>query len=61
VLQEGGRVAEEEMFRVFNMGVGMIAIVAPEDAESVRAELAVAGESSWILGEVVEGKGVEVV
>jgi phosphoribosylformylglycinamidine cyclo-ligase len=59
VLQEGGRVATGEMFRVFNMGVGMIVITAPEDADSVANDLAAAGEMSWILGEVVEGGGVE--
>jgi phosphoribosylformylglycinamidine cyclo-ligase len=60
VLQKGGGVATEEMFRVFNMGVGMIVITAPADAASVAGELAVAGEASWILGEVVAGKGVDV-
>ncbi len=60
VLQEGGRVAEEEMFRVFNMGVGMVAIVARQDGEEVTAQLNAAGERAWILGEVVEGEGVEI-
>ncbi len=59
VLQEGGGVTADEMFRVFNMGVGMIVITAPGDAHAVAQELAAAGEKSWILGEVVEGKGVE--
>jgi phosphoribosylformylglycinamidine cyclo-ligase len=58
-LQERGRVATGEMFRVFNMGVGMIVITAPENADSVANDLAAAGEMSWILGEVVEGGGVE--
>ncbi len=57
-LQEGGRVASDEMFRVFNMGVGMIVIVPAAEARSVADDLAAAGERSWILGEVVEGEGV---
>ena len=61
VLQEGGRVATDEMFRVFNMGVGMIVITAAENAGSVATDLAAAGEMSWILGEVVLGGGVELV
>jgi len=61
ILQEGGRVATDEMFRVFNMGVGMIVITAAENAGSVANELAAAGEMSWILGEVVVGGGVELV
>lgn len=59
VLQDGGRVAREEMFRVFNMGVGMIVIASSGEAETVANDLAAAGERSWILGEVVSGDGVE--
>jgi phosphoribosylformylglycinamidine cyclo-ligase len=58
-LQEGGRVSTQEMFRVFNMGVGMIVITAPEVADSVANDLAAAGETSWILGEVSTGGEVE--
>jgi phosphoribosylformylglycinamidine cyclo-ligase len=58
-LQEGGRVATAEMFRVFNMGVGMIVIAPGPEAEGVADDLAAAGERSWILGEVVQGEGVE--
>ncbi len=61
VLQDCGRVATAEMFRVFNMGVGMIVITAAENADSVANDLAAAGEMSWILGEVVDGGGVELV
>jgi len=60
-LQKGGRVAHNEMFRVFNMGVGMIVIVGEEDAGGVADDLAAVGETSWILGKVVEGEGVELV
>lgn len=61
VLQAGGRVATDEMFRVFNMGVGMIVVAPSAEAESVANDLAAAGERSWILGEVVAGDGVELV
>jgi len=61
VLQEGGRVATAEMFRVFNMGVGMIVITPPENADSVANDLAAAGETSWILGEIGDEGGVELV
>ncbi len=59
ILQSGGKVAPEEMFRVFNMGVGMIAIVPPVEADSVANDLAASGEATWILGEVTAGGGVE--
>jgi phosphoribosylformylglycinamidine cyclo-ligase len=58
VLQEAGGVALDEMFRVFNMGVGMVAIAGPDDAQAVADDLAARGERSWILGEVVKGEGV---
>lgn len=61
VLRRGGRVSAEEMFRVFNMGVGMIVVTEPESAESVVNDLNANGEASWILGDVRVGGGVELV
>ena len=52
-LQHAGDVAETEMFRAFNMGVGLILVVAASDAAGVVSKLADAGESPWVLGEVV--------
>lgn len=60
-LQAGGRVDEMEMFRVFNMGVGMIVVASGERAKEISNQLASAGETSWILGEVLPGKGVTLV
>ncbi|HYW09827.1 MAG TPA: phosphoribosylformylglycinamidine cyclo-ligase [Longimicrobium sp.] len=57
VLEREGGVERAEMFRAFNMGVGMVAVVAAEDAESVVGELRAAGESAWIAGEIVPGDG----
>lgn len=50
-----GNVAEREMYRTFNMGVGMVVVVSPEDAESVRAHLDAQGEAHYLIGRVVEG------
>lgn len=58
VLAEAGGVERAEMFRVFNMGVGMIAAVAPERADHLLEILRGAGETAWILGEIEEGEGV---
>jgi phosphoribosylformylglycinamidine cyclo-ligase len=57
-LQQAGGVDEGEMDRVFNMGVGMIAIVPPADADAVARELVQAGEIAWRIGEVERGEGV---
>jgi phosphoribosylformylglycinamidine cyclo-ligase len=56
-LQEHGRVAEEEMRRVFNMGIGYTLIVRPAFAESVAEQLAKYGERVHVIGEVVKGTG----
>lgn len=55
VLQREGGVADEEMFRAFNMGVGMVVVVAADRADAVVAELNAAGERAWIAGEIVPG------
>jgi phosphoribosylformylglycinamidine cyclo-ligase len=57
VLQGRGEVADEEMLRVFNMGVGMVLVVAPEAAAELLARLGAQGEKAWRLGEVVAGAG----
>src|SRR2546421_7446131 len=44
-----------EMRRVFNLGIGMIAIVARDDVESVAAAAARTGVETWIVGEVQAG------
>jgi phosphoribosylformylglycinamidine cyclo-ligase len=56
-LQKHGNIEEDEMFRVFNMGVGYTLIVRPTFADSVVRQLRRAGEDAFILGEVVKGKG----
>jgi phosphoribosylformylglycinamidine cyclo-ligase len=45
------------MFRAFNMGIGMVAVVRASDAEAVVAELTGAGETAWVAGEIVPGEG----
>ena len=56
VMAEGGGVKKREMFRVFNMGVGMILVASPDDANDLLAAL---GEGAWALGEVTSTPGVE--
>jgi len=57
VLGEAGGVARDEMFRAFNMGVGMVVMTDEQGAEVVRASAAAAGVENWILGRVVPGSG----
>ena len=59
VLDEAGDVGTREMLRVFNMGVGMIAACAPDEAEALASALRERGETAWIIGEVTESGEVE--
>jgi len=54
-VQRLGEIDQEEMERVFNMGIGMVLLVSPYYAESIRHQLAHAGVSSWQIGQAVEG------
>lgn len=56
LLKEWGGVAKAEMYRTFNMGIGMILVVAAEDAPTVQAELAARNEKSYIIGRVTAGE-----
>jgi phosphoribosylformylglycinamidine cyclo-ligase len=51
-LQEQGQVDEQEMHRVFNCGIGMVVIVAPEQAAAALRLLEAAGERAWRIGEI---------
>ena len=57
VLQESGAVSLEEMFRSFNMGVGMVVIADAAGATRVRESAAASGVAAWAMGEVVSGTG----
>jgi phosphoribosylformylglycinamidine cyclo-ligase len=56
-LQDAGDVPEDEMFRVFNMGVGLVAIASRSDADEIVGAARVAGVTGWVLGEVRPGSG----
>lgn len=56
VMQEIGNVAESEMFRTFNMGVGMVVICSESDAETVRQHLDSPGAKCYRIGRVVAGE-----
>jgi len=50
LIQREGNIAGEEMYRTFNMGIGLVLIVAPDDVDAVRAKL----PEAIVIGEVVE-------
>ena len=51
-LQQNGNVAEHEMYRVFNCGIGMVVVIAKEDVERTLAILRASGEMVWQIGEI---------
>jgi phosphoribosylformylglycinamidine cyclo-ligase len=56
-LQKAGPVEEEEMFRVFNMGIGFVLIVAEDFAESITKKLTKYGERVYKIGRITTGTG----
>ena len=56
-LQRAGSVSREEMFRTFNMGVGMVVIADPREADSIAASARAAGVEAWTIGHIAPGSG----
>ena len=52
-----GKVARDEMFRTFNMGLGLVAIVAAGDEQATHAALRERGLEAWTVGGVERGEG----
>jgi phosphoribosylformylglycinamidine cyclo-ligase len=57
-LAERGGIAGEEMERVFNMGVGMVAVVGAHDTDAALSLLTSRGVPAWLVGEITQGTGV---
>ena len=58
-MMEKGQIERDEMFGTFNMGIGYIAVVSPEDVEQTLSILEAHGETATVIGKIVSGdKGV---
>lgn len=66
LLQQTGNVSNRDMFTTFNMGIGLVIVVAEQDAEAALSALRASGETPYVIGRVTEGdrivtfKGAEV-
>lgn len=56
-LKDMGNISEEEMFHVFNMGIGMVLIISPSSIDDLRESVRTRGEDIILLGEVTAGTG----
>jgi len=57
-IEEQGRITSREMYRTFNMGIGMVLVTPKERALKVISHLKKHKERAWVIGEIVKGRGV---
>jgi phosphoribosylformylglycinamidine cyclo-ligase len=57
LIQERGKVRQDEMYRTFNMGLGMILVVSEEQSNAVQNYFSERDQQFWIVGELVKGTG----
>ncbi len=58
MIQRGGAIEEREMYQVFNMGIGMVAVTAADQSDAALKLIKKAGHQAWIIGEITRGRGV---
>ncbi|MEX0694124.1 MAG: phosphoribosylformylglycinamidine cyclo-ligase [Rhodospirillales bacterium] len=58
-LKKTGNIENEEMFRAFNAGIGMVVVAAPKDAEAVAEALRAAGEEVYVIGKITASDATE--
>ena len=57
-IQQKGKIENQEMYNVFNMGIGFVMAVDPKDVQKVQDALQAIGETSYVIGEVTDsGEG----
>jgi phosphoribosylformylglycinamidine cyclo-ligase len=57
MIEAKSRVPDEELYQVFNMGIGMVTVVAAEKADGVLKFIRSRKHKAWLVGEVVKGRG----
>ena len=58
VMQEKAEITDEQIYNTFNMGIGMVVCVAPENVDAAIESLKATGEDVAVIGKIVAGKGV---
>jgi phosphoribosylformylglycinamidine cyclo-ligase len=57
IIAEKSGVPDEELYQVFNMGIGMVSIVSADKAEAVLKFIRAQKHKAWLIGEVLKGNG----
>jgi phosphoribosylformylglycinamidine cyclo-ligase len=55
VMQRIGNIEQAEMFRTFNMGIGMVVACAPADVTAIKSQVESTGETCYVVGKVIAG------
>ena len=58
LIEAKGGVAEAELYQVFNMGIGMVILVAADKADAVMKCIRAQNHRAWLIGEVAKGRGI---
>jgi phosphoribosylformylglycinamidine cyclo-ligase len=57
-LQQAGQISTQEMREVFNLGVGLVAVLPPDAVSAAQAAATKDGVTTWVMGEIQRGSGV---
>jgi phosphoribosylformylglycinamidine cyclo-ligase len=57
IIEQKSGVPDDELYQVFNMGIGMVSIVAADKADAVLKFINAQKHKAWLIGEVIKGKG----
>ena len=60
LLRQGGNIPENEMYRTFNYGIGMILVVSPDEVDDIIGRLAGLEEQAYIIGEIIQANAPSV-
>jgi phosphoribosylformylglycinamidine cyclo-ligase len=56
LIQKQGNIKDSEMYRVFNMGIGMVVVLSRKNIEQAEKILSGLGIKAWVIGEIMQGK-----
>ncbi len=60
MLRQGGNIPEDEMYRTFNNGIGMVLVVSPNEVDDILGRLSGLGEQAYLIGEITQAKASSV-